>query len=102
MKLNKWTTLAATMVALTLVPQLALAADGSEGYVGLGAGVAMGFAVLGGGLGQGMAARGYYESVARNPQVNDKISGNFFVGLAFIESLVLFTFVIAFMLQGKL
>lgn len=99
MKLSKWTNLAATMVALTLVPQLALAADGSAG---LGAGMAMGLAVIGGGLGQGLAAKGYYESVSRNPQVADTITGNFFVGLAFIESLVLFTFVIAFLLQGHI
>jgi len=96
MKLEKWTTLGAAMVALTLMPQIALAAEGD----GMGAGIAMGFAVLGGGLGQGLAARGYYESVARNPQVNDKISGNFFVGLAFIESLVLFTFVVGAKLSG--
>ena len=66
---------------------------------GIGAGLAIGLAALGGTLGQANAAKGFYESVSRNPQVADKIQTSFFVGLAFIESLVIFAFAIAFLLQ---
>ena len=40
-----------------------------------------------------------YESMARNPQAADKISGTLVLGLAFIEALVLFTFALAFIVQ---
>ena len=91
--------LAALTVLLVSTP--AFAADGDAtnmGLFGLGAGIAMGLAALGGTLGQSNAAKGAYESIARNPQAADKLNTPFFVGLAFIESLVLFTFAIAFLL----
>ena len=40
-----------------------------------------------------------YESMARNPQAADKISGSLVLGLAFIEALVLFTFALAFIVK---
>jgi F-type H+-transporting ATPase subunit c len=93
--------LATALVLLTISPA-AMAADGDNGWIGMGAGLAMGLAVIGGALAQGNAARGMYESVSRNPGAADKLNTPFFVGMAFIESLVLFTFVIAFLLQGKI
>ena len=68
------------------------------GYFGVGAGLAIGLAGLGGGLGQGNAARGMYEAVSRNPQAAGKLNAPFYVGMAFIESLVIFSFVIAYTL----
>jgi F-type H+-transporting ATPase subunit c len=56
----------------------------------------MGLGALGGTLGQGMAARGAYESISRNPNAASKLNAPFYVGLAFIESLVLFSLVVAF------
>lgn len=96
------------MVAITLlfVSQGAYAEDhaavaaGTPWAWGVGAGLTMGLAVLGGTLGQSNAARGYYEAVSRNPQSVDKMGPAFILGLAFIESLVLFGFVIAFLLQS--
>ena len=103
MKLNKWTTLATVMIAALLVSNSAMAQDGgSQGYIGVGAGLGIGLAVLGGGLGQGMAARGTYESIARNPQAAGQIQTPFFVGMALIESLVLLGFVITIGLSGKI
>lgn len=88
--------------ALLLTSNVAFAQSGDASVWGwgVGAGLTMGLAALGGTLGQGNAARGFYESVSRNPQSADKIQTGFFVGLAFIESLVLFAFAIAFLLQN--
>jgi F-type H+-transporting ATPase subunit c len=58
--------------------------------VGLGMGLAAGLA----GLGQGKVAGAVAEALARNPGARPGIQLALFVGLAFIESLVLFTFVL--------
>ncbi len=102
MKLNHWKTVLPIAFAMLMVSDVALAA-GEEwmGYAGLGAGFAIGLGALGGGIGQGMAARGMYESVARNPQASGKLNAPFYVGMALIESLVIYCLVIAFFLQGK-
>ena len=93
--MKKWAPSLAMAVTMLAISTPAYAEVGNAGYVGLGAGIAMGFAVLGGGLGQGMAARGMYESVSRNPAAAGKLNTPFFVGMAFIESLVLFAFAVA-------
>ncbi len=70
--------------------------------IALGAGLAIGIAALGGGIDQGMAMRGALEGIARNPNATDKIFTSMIIGLALIESLVIYGLVIAFMLQGKI
>ena len=70
--------------------------------IALGAGLAIGIAALGGSIGQGMAMRGALEGIARNPNATDKIFTPMIIGLALIESLVIYGLVIAFMLQGKI
>lgn len=60
--------------------------------VGLGMGLAAGLA----GLGQGRVAGSVAEALARNPGARAGIQLALFIGLAFIESLVLFTFVLLF------
>jgi len=60
--------------------------------VGLGMGLAAGLA----GLGQGKVAGAVAEALARNPGARPGIQLALFIGLAFIESLVLFTFVLLF------
>jgi F-type H+-transporting ATPase subunit c len=106
MKFNKWVTLATAMVAMLLISDSAMAqqaaADNSKGLIGLAAGFGIGIAVLGGAIGQGMAARGTYESIARNPSAAGQIQTPFFVGMALIESLVLLAFVITIGLSGKI
>ena len=84
-------------IVLLLVSQNAYAEDPNGESIG--AGIAIGLAVLGGGVGQGMAARGMLESVSRNPQAAGKLNAPFYVGLAFIESLALFAFVVSFLIQ---
>lgn len=98
-----------TVIAQFLVVGLAMAEEahggagstGGGGFVGIGAGLAMGLAALGGGLGQGRAAAGALEGVARNPGAVAKVQTLMILSLALIESLVLFSFVIAIMLVGK-
>ena len=70
--------------------------------IGLGVGVIMGFGVLGGGIGQGLAVANTVQGIARNPGAAGQIQVPMIVGLAFIESLVLFALVIAFLLMGNL
>lgn len=67
----------------------------------LGAGLIMGLASGLGALGQGRAAAAALEGLARNPQASDKIFTPMILGLVFMESLVLFGFAMAFLLQSK-
>jgi len=86
----------------------AMAATGAEGgndylgYIGLGAGLAIGLAAFGGGLGQGNAASSALEGIARNPSASGKIMTPMIIGLALIESLVIYGLVVAIMLLGKI
>ena len=70
--------------------------------IALGAGIAISVAALGGALGQGIAMRGALEGISRNPNASDKIFTPMIIGLALIESLVIYALVIAFILQGKI
>ena len=94
----------AFMTGITLlasVPALAeeAASGGSKGpYAALGAGLAIGIGALGGGLGQGKAAAAALEGIARNPAASGKIFVPMIVGLALIESLVIYCLLIAFRL----
>jgi F-type H+-transporting ATPase subunit c len=67
---------------------------GVDPYRSLGAALAISIAALGGALGQGKTAAAALEGMGRNPQA--KLLVPMIVGLALIESLVLYAFVIAF------
>jgi F-type H+-transporting ATPase subunit c len=93
------------VVAGLLVSTPAYAADGAvdpKGYIGLGAAFAVGLAALGAGIGQGRIAGSAMEGMARNPAAGGDVRTAMLIALAFPESLVLFAFVIAFILQGKI
>ena len=68
----------------------------------IAAGLAIGLAAIGGTFSQGKVAATALEGIARNPNAADKVFVPMILGLAFIESLVLFTWVLMFLLQGKL
>ncbi len=81
----------------------AFAEDGGvSGLTAVGAGLAIGFAALGGTLGQGKAAGSALDSVGRNPSASGKLFVPMILSLVFIESLVIFSFIIAFLIVGKL
>ena len=86
-------------VLLLASPAWAQATGGNGGaasYVPLGAGIGMGRASAGCGIGQGLAAAKASEGFARNPGARAGILFFYVLGLAFIESLALFTLVIVF------
>lgn len=72
------------------------------GLLALAVGVGLPIAVIGGGLGQGRAAAAALEGMARQPEAIGRIQTGMILALAFIESLVIFTFVFLFLLNGKI
>ena len=87
-------------VLMTALPVLAQAqapeADNSVGLKALAAGIGFAIAVVGGALGQSRVAAAACEGAARNPGASAKIQTMMILGLALIESLVLFALVIVF------
>ena len=82
--------------------QIDLANAGNGGWIALACGLAIGLAALGGALGQGKTAAAALEGIARNPASADRIFTPMILGLALIESLVIYALIIAFLLQGKI
>jgi F-type H+-transporting ATPase subunit c len=72
------------------------------GLIALAAGLGLGLAALGGGIGQGRAAAAALEGIARNPGAAGQIGGRMILGLALIESLVIYALIIGFILVGKI
>jgi len=71
--------------------------SGDHWYVSIAAGLGMAIAAGLCGLGQGKATASATEALARNPGARPGIFIFLILGLAFIESLALFTFVIIFL-----
>lgn len=61
----------------------------------MAAGIGMGVGSLGTGIGQGLAIQSAVEGVARNPSASGKILTTMMIGLAMIESLAIYVFVVA-------
>jgi len=74
----------------------------AKAAIALGSGLAIAIAAFGAALGQGRMAAAAMESIGRNPNAADRIQLPMILGLAFIEALALYGFVIAFFLQGKI
>jgi len=82
-------------------------AEGGEGaggglLIAIGVGLGIGLAAFAGALGQGRVAAATLEGIARNPNAADKLFVPMILGLAFIESLVLFTWVLMLLMQLKM
>jgi F-type H+-transporting ATPase subunit c len=71
-------------------------------FIGLACGMGIAIAALGGALAQGRAIASGLEGIARNPEAQPKIFIPMIVGLALIESLVIYVLVVTFILLGKL
>ena len=88
-------------VLLCAVPAFAegpaAAVDNNVGLKALAAGVGFAIAVFGGALGQSRIGAAACEGAARNPGAAGKIQVMMILGLALIESLVLFALLIVFM-----
>ncbi len=95
-----------TMTFTLLVASTAFAQDAATNendvnmFARLAAGLAIGIAAFGGSLGQGRAAAAALEGIARNPNASGKIFVPMILGLALIESLVIYALIISFSLAG--
>ncbi len=96
--------LAGNVLAAEEVQAALQAASGQLREFGLaiGAGLGLGLSAAVGALAQGRAVSSAMEGLSRNPQASDKMFLPLILGLVFIESLVIYTLVIAFFLQGKI
>ena len=61
----------------------------------IAAGIGMGIGSFGTGIGQGLAIKAACEGVARNPGASGKIMTIMMIGLAMVESLAIYVFVVA-------
>lgn len=61
--------------------------------------IGMGIAAAGCGIAQGMGLKAACDGVARNPEASNKLTNALLLGLAFIESLAIYTFVICLVLM---
>lgn len=76
-------------------------AGGANGWVAIGAALAIGLAAFGATAGQGRAASAALEGLARNPQAKDALFLPLILGLVFMEFQALLGFVIAFLWTNK-
>ena len=106
--MKKFSTILTASVAMFLFSGVAMAEEaagmtaGGHGLDNLAAGLAGGMAALGCGLAQGRLAGSALEGMARNPQASGDIRTSMMIALAFPESLVLFSFAVAFAALGKI
>lgn len=91
-------------VAGSAFAEHAVAGGDANAYAGyaIAASIAIALPALGGALGQGRAAAAALEGIARNPGASGKIFVPMILGMALIESLVLFGLIMAFILSGKI
>ncbi len=95
------------LLSLAVVP-IALAEEEGGGLdpttkssIALAGGFGIAIAAIGGALAQGRAISAGLEGIARNPGAAGKIQTPLIIGLAFVESLVLYALVVSFILVLK-
>ncbi len=103
-----WMMVSTALVVLMASPMLAMAQESAAGgggarggLIGLGIGLGLGIAAFGCGMGQGKLAASAMESIGRNPNSANQLFVPMIIGLAFVESLTLYSLVISFLLLGK-
>ena len=84
------------MTVFAQAPAVDHAADNGVGLKAIAAGVGFAIAVFGGALGQSRIGAAACEGAARNPGAAAKIQTMMILGLALIESLVLFALLVVF------
>ena len=109
---------AAMMLALVMAPGLAFGAEtaaepavqgaaapapaASDSYLGLALGFGLALAAFGGAIGQSRAIAAAVDASARQPEIAGKIQTTMIIGLALIETLVIYMLLICFMWGGKI
>ena len=92
--------------AVLLIASTAMAADASAvgdptlvmALSAMAACIGVGLAALGGGIGMGIAVNGTVLGTARNPETGGRLMTLMLIGLALIESVVIYTLVVALIL----
>ncbi len=102
--MRKFITLVVVIAAVIFAVNPAMAAEGAEAatqgsYGPIAAGFSLAIAAAFGAIGQGKAIVAACEGIARNPGATGNIRTTLLIGLAFIESLVLYVLVIAFVIK---
>lgn len=77
---------------------LAAEADTAAQASNLGNGLVYGLAAIGPGLGIGFLVGKTVEAMARQPEMQGQLQTTMFIGVAFVEALALFGFVLAFII----
>ena len=97
------TVLMTTMTAFAQAPGPAAepANMSYKGYVAIAAGIGFAIAVFGGAMGQSRIGAAACEGAARNPGAAPKIQVMMILGLALIESLVLFALLVVFAVVAR-
>jgi F-type H+-transporting ATPase subunit c len=99
--------LALVTVALFAAPAMAQEAGAAPTAGGgiwaqfLGAALAIGIAAAAGGIGQGLGIKAACEAMGRNPGAAGPVRITMIIGLALIESLVIYSLIIAFIILSK-
>lgn len=76
--------------------------SGAGMAIPIGAGVGIAIAAFGGALGQGRGLAAAVEGIARNPGASGKIITPMIIGLAMIESLVIYSLLVSLLLVFKI
>ena len=98
----------AFLSTMLLFAATAFAAEGTAGqsqytgWIAIAVGFGLGIAAAGGAAGQGRAAAAALEGIGRNPAAAKEMFTPMLLALALIESLVIYSLVISFMLIGKI
>ena len=85
-----------------MAEELSVAQSESNKWIGIAAGLGIALAAFGGALGQGRTASTALDGIARNPGAAGKLFTPMILGLALIESLVIYSLIISILLLGKI
>lgn len=106
MRLFTFLTITAVTLFGVMVPDAFAQGEGMGDLakMGIGIGAGLGISIAAGiaGLAQGRATAAALTGIARNPGAASAIQTPMIIGLALIESLVIYALLIAFLLQGKI
>ena len=99
--MNKWTIIFVSQILPVFAYALEEGAKEGGGLYALGAAIAISVAAMGGAMGQGKIGASAMEGLARNPQAQKNMFTSMILGLAFIESLVIYALVVSLIILGK-
>ena len=103
--MNKKNIMLTALTALAAIPAFAqqapATANAGVAWGAISAAFVLGIAAAAGAIGQSRAIAAACEGIARNPGAAGAIRLAMIIGLALIESLVIYALIIAFIIQGR-